>query len=320
MDFGGNLSRNIPQNLLCAEVTRLADPGMLQTRLDAVNRDLGSSSMRLLHHRRITALREELGVGRSGSVVSLGLTHSGMVLAADQRVVDGLGLLAVLSRVSGHPVSAAVDVWPALPRPSPAPAAGPAAVPTGHGIRRTPAHVARAHYRDDLLQDVFAAIRLRKPVQTSQLLSAVARATRDYNARRGTAIAELDVSLSGFVSDGAAPEVGSHSTLLRVPGLTRFAPGAINERLRHAPREPVDEVSRTKEHTSTLLVARLGSLECPATVRSVEFFPAVGMGFGVGVGATTQGEHTILTARSRASRYTPAGLEELLELVRNALL
>lgn len=318
MELRRHPGRHTPQNLLCAEVTDLPEPAVLQARLDALNHALGSSSTRILHHRRVAAMLEELGVGRGQSTVSLGLTPSRFVLAADQDRVDGLGLLAALTRVSGHPVSTEVDVW--TPTPTPRPEDGTTTRPGGHRTRRTPTHVAFAHYRDDLLADVFAAIRIRRQVPGTHLLSAAARATRRYNARRETGVKDLEVTWSGFTSGGADPELGTHSVLLRAGGLKRLTPGRITEALRHAPREPVYEVGRAKQHTSTLLAAHLGTLTCPDVVRSIELYPAAGRAFGVALGATTEGDHTIITARARRARYTTQGMQELLELVRNVLM
>ncbi|MDN5896075.1 MAG: hypothetical protein L0H93_18865, partial [Nocardioides sp.] len=132
--------RTASQNLLTVEVTDLPEPTVLQGRLDRINHELGSPSMRVLHHRKLPLMCEELAVPRSGSAVSVGLTHSRLVVAAHHEHVDESGMLEVLGRLSGHPISSKLD--PRAPLPASSAKSGPSPGPSPG--------LAPSHYRNDL--------------------------------------------------------------------------------------------------------------------------------------------------------------------------
>lgn len=297
------------QNLLVAKVSDRPTPEVLQERLDQANREFGSPRMGILHHPRIVSMLQEMASARSGSAVSAGLTHGRLVLAAHHRYVDGLGLLALLTRLTGHPVSASVEPLTTTP-------VEPAEEAAGHG---RPARIAPAHFRDDLFSDVFASIRFPRPVRLPHLLVAVSRAARRYNARRESSVDHMQITLCGFTVDGVTPELGTSSVLVHLPHAEVAASGAFARAMRSRPRQQPDEITTARRHTSTMLACDLGSVEAPSQIRDIEFYPTAGAAMGVSLGVSTQHDRTMITVRAPASRYTAEDLRELLELLRNRL-
>ena len=248
-----------------------------------------------------------------------------VVLAAHHHAVDGLGLLALFSELTGtDAVSSARGLGDRPSRPFVLAAAGRLA----EALLQPPASVARSGVRTGL--DVLVVAGVDQPVRTGPLVTAAAQAVRIWNADHGERADRIAVAIGASLRAGAEARPEDASAYLRLRRAERLDVDAVEAAMRSQPVEPPTLPSGrsgalariagwfSQRLGSTLLVSHLGEVSDPG-LEALEFYPVAGGRSGVSLGAATVGGRTTLTLRARGGEHTDAELGRLLALVRDAL-
>ncbi len=285
----------------------------------------------------VDAVRRELA-GTRGPAVSLGLVGPTLVVSAHHSRVDGLGLLQVLTELTGAPVSSS--------------ARGVAERPDAGGLgsavaRRLlevatspPARISGADGDGTDAHDVFVEQVVPGRLRTADLVHAGAQGVVAHHAAhhaahhrahdrtrrrrpRHVAVA-VGVSRAGA---GAGGVLRDRSALLRLRDVERLGLGEITDLLRTAPTQPSAHGTAgggavlglgmrllAPRLGSTLLVSHLGAVTAPG-VQRLAFHPVTAGGSGISLGALTLEGATVITLRARGLDWTHHGLEQLLEAV-----
>ncbi|HEX3316748.1 MAG TPA: hypothetical protein VHR88_01940 [Solirubrobacteraceae bacterium] len=248
-----------------------------------------------------------------------------VLIAGHHGALDGLGLVALLGSILAAPITSSVRGL------GPAPAAPwrPRAILArlAEVVLAPPARVvpARHHYRstgDQLLAATTPAL----AGGTATLVGAALRAVRGWNRARGGDTRRPVVAIGASRRDGTSPRLGHEAAWLRL-ALAADDDAAVRlalERAMPAPTGgglPIPRVLRplarraAEQLGSTLLVSNLGSLQGPAELQSVAFFPKAYGRSGVALGAATVGDASTITMRARARSFGREDLERLLAQV-----
>jgi len=260
----------------------------------------------------------------TGPAVRVALERDAVVVAAHHHAVDGLGLLAVFSELSGiEVVSSARGLGERPSRPFVRAAAGRVA----EALLQPPAIVSPTGDRKGL--DVLAARELDEPVRTGRLVAAATAAVRAWNTAQGARADRIAVAVGASLRPGAGARPEEASAYIRLRRAERLDADAVDAALRSQPAEPPapgggsGTLARvtgwfSRRLGSTLLVSHLGELDA-RQLDAVEFYPVSGGRSGVSLGAATVGGRTTLTLRARGGEQTREELDCLLGLVREAL-
>ena len=319
------------QILLEADLDAPPEPDVLQQRLDELNTRLGSPSVPLLTGTDVGAVREALAGGLD-TALAAGLVGHCLIVAAHHHHVDGLGLLAVLTALTGQPASSGARGVGARPM---------AASAWGSRWRRLaevafapPARIVGTSHDPAASEDVFADLWLDRAIRPAELVHAAAMAAVVFNGRHGARTRRTTIAVGVSRTGGESADIAEHSALLRLRDLDGATRDEVRRRLREAPTEP-QPVPRGSSPLvaratllalrvlaprlgSTLLVSHLGEVEAP-DLTGLAFHPVTGGGSGVSIGAVGLAGRTRLTARARGARQSPPAMAELLRDVRDAL-
>ena len=322
--------------LLVARLTNPPAAEVLRRRADDLVQHQGWPPMRqadLVEGDTATVLAALAETRDAGCPVSLGRTPEGVVLRGHHAYVDGLGLLAVLRALVAPDLSSgAAGVGQR----------GGRSTPLAIGSRlleaalRPPAGVAgRPPHHDPPPGDVFATRTLAHTVRTAELARAAARAVTDRNRALNARAAHVAVAVGVSTVGGSELQVGDHSGYLRITGAERLDVPQIQDALRRAPLE-LGGTAGSRASTraaglirwgsrvladrmgSTLLVSHLGRVTAEG-LEELRFYPFAATGSQVSLGASTLGQHTTITLRSRAARHATIDLEELLDAIAASL-
>lgn len=306
--------------LLTAELEGPPDTGALLTRLgDLYTRKRWPGVAELRTDDSLELLRSRLVDG--GPPVLLGVAGRTLVISAQHAFVDGLGLLGVLSEVTGRPATTRVR--------------GVAERPVRGGPRRAVARrLAEATLRPPAPVvspgtvaaggDAFAETTVPGAWRTAVLVHAAVAGVVAHNAALGRRTRHVAVAVGAGRQDTEDP-VGDHSGLLRLTDLEGRSADEVAELLATAPLEPRPGARSaagagllrggmrllSRRLGSTLLVSQLGDVTAPG-VSALAFHPVTAGGTGLSLGAVTLRGRTTLTLRARAGRWDPAGLRALL--------
>jgi hypothetical protein len=252
-----------------------------------------------------------------------------LVLAAEHRHCDGLGLLALLGAVvpDARPTSSARGLGDRS-----AASGGAAAVVRRlrEAVLAPPAAVAPGRPGDvpaGASGDTFVRFSVPGRVPVSRLVRAGVVAAQAHNRDHGARTDRIAVAIGASRDGGAAPVVTDRSALLRLRDVDRLSDDGLREAIRsalpEAPPPGAGEGSRLVAATataamgllsgrlgSTLLVSHLGEVDADA-VDDLSFYPVTGGGSGVSVGAVGLHGTTVVTLRGRAHRHPTLTLEEL---------
>jgi len=261
---------------------------------------------------------------QTGPAVRVAVEPDAVVVAAHHHAVDGLGLLALFSDLTGtEVVSTARGLGDRSSRPFVRAAAGRVA----EALLQPPAIVARSGIRQGL--DVLAATQVDGPVRTGRLVAAAARAVRAWNADHGERADWIAVAIGASLRPGAQARPEDASAYLRLRRAERLSVEAVEAAMRSRPIEPATLPAGSgtlvrltgwfsRRLGSTLLVSHLGEVSARG-LDALEFYPVSGGRSGVSLGAATVGGRTTLTLRARGGEHTDEELGRLLDLVRDAL-
>ena len=309
------------------------EPEALITRLGTIAADAGWARP---EHDAVSQgpRRERLGALASHSPHALRVAAAadGLVLAAQHQALDGLSMLAALSRLLGQPVRSAARGVDKAGRPS-----GGAAALLGRawevGARPqavvAPGRVGRAQ------GDALASTTVDGEHRTADLVHAGARAVAAWNVRRGATARRISVAVGVSTVGGASQDLADNSAFLRLRDVEQLSLDAVRQELAHAPLQPgggdvahrpvVAAAGRLAQRLaaprlgSTLLVSHLGRVDVPEDVSELAFYPVTGGGSGLSLGAATTRGRTTLTLRARASHHDDEGLQQFLALVAEML-
>lgn len=282
----------------------------------------------------VEALRRSLGeVPGAGLVV--GLAGPTIVVSAHHSRVDGLGLLAVLTALTGGLVSSS--------------ARGVADRPSGSGFVGTvgrrllevaaapPARIAGSQRSTHARGDVYLATDVPGEHRTSDLVHAAAGAVVAHNGARRTRHVAIAVGVSR--AGGDQTQIADRSALLRLRDVERLDRQDVRAALAVAPTQHLGGTSAgsgggavmrlglkalAPRLGSTLLVSHLGTVSAPG-VDHLAFHPVTAGGTGLSLGAVTLGQvgpvgaSTTITLRGRGRSWTRDGLEHLLEAITREL-
>jgi hypothetical protein len=256
-----------------------------------------------------------------------------LVVAGEHQHVDGLGLLAVLTELTGLPAtSAARGLGPRRDQPP---------FRTELRTRLTevavapPARVAGTGTDPAARGSTFADRLLDRRVGVTELVHAAARAVVAFNRPRSGGLHRVAIAVGASEVPGAAPVVADNSALLRLRSAERATKEEIRHFLHTAPTVPSPgrslEGSRPvvaraaalavrvlgRRLGSTLTLSHLGDVDAP--VADLAFYPVSGGASGVSLGAVTHRGRTRITARGRSDRHSQEDLDALLDAVADAL-
>lgn len=328
--------------LLVAELAQLPSAAELGARLSRLYADQGWAETLVPGIAHAVQDPRELAAsldGRSPAPLLIGTAGRSLVLSGHHRDMDGLGLLSVLSALTGHEVTSSASGGGQRPRRS---YAMGVVRRLGEAVLAPPAGVDLARPTEPCEHDSLVAIRTGRQLRTDELVLAGVAAVQDVRRTRGSGRARAQrVAISVGVGRPAPDaRIADRSELLRMRRVTSLTP--VRELLRTAPLEPA--VGRTgatggsrrpANHVatslmtglmtslmarlrprlgSTLLVSHLGDVTAPGVV-SIEFYPVTAAGSGLSVGAATLEGRTCLTARARGYDVAPSGLARLLAAV-----
>lgn len=310
--------------LLTATLAEPPDRGQLLDRLTALFVRQGWAGAAELRTGDDPAeLRVQLTEG--SAPVTLGLAGPTVVVSAHHAAVDGLGLLRVLSEVTGRPVASRVRG--VADRPLRGGPTGAAVRRLAEAALRPPAAIARPP-RAGGGGDVFAELSVPGAVRTADLVHAGVRGVLAHNRAAGRRTRRVAVAVGAGRPGPDDERIADRSALLRLTGLERRGRDEIAELLATAPLEPAP-VARSaagaratawglrvlsRRLGSTLLVSHLGEVSAAAAT-GLAFHPVTAGGSGVSLGAVTLRGRTTLTLRARAAQWDRPGLHGLLELV-----
>lgn len=311
---------------LSAELDEPPTADVLSQRLAEVNLKLGGTLIgEVRTHHDLHLLRSTLASSTVAPVVA-GLCGPTLVLSAQHRYLDGLGLLAVLSALTGSEVTSTVR--------------GLGAASGSEGSRRAlierlgevvltpPDRVPAVGADRGSSLDEWAQVSFDGPVYTSDLVHASVAGVGAFSEKYGGRVGRPAVAVGAVRYDGSAPRLGDHSALVRLTRLAGMTSEEVRTRLSNAgtaaDATPYGRAGRLEAGVmrvalrvlaprlgSTLLVSHLGTVTAPLA-RGLAFHPVTGGGSGLSIGAVTSGGTTVITARARAKRLSGPALEELL--------
>jgi hypothetical protein len=308
--------------LLTATLAPPPDAGAVLDRLtELFTRQLWPGAAEVRADDDLEALRSRLT--DATTPVVLGIAGPALVVSAHHAYVDGLGLLDVLSEVTGRPAATRVR--------------GVAERPMRDGlVRASGRRLAEAAFRPPAKiastepagggGDVFAETTVSGPWRTADVVNAAVRGVVRHNQGAGRRTRHVAVAVGAGRPRPDDEPIANRSALIRLTDLEGRSAEEIAELLRTAPLEP-PPVARSKAGTralnggvrvlsrrlgSTLLVSHLGEVIAEAAT-GLAFHPVTAGGSGVSLGAVTLDGSTTVTLRARAARWDRAGLERLLD-------
>lgn len=291
------------------------------------------------------ALVRAVAGGAGAAPVAAGTGGPGgseLVLAAEHQYLDGLGLLAVLTELTGVEArSAARGLAPRTSQQSFASAVArrltevalkpPARVARTRGTGADPSTPSTAEARGS----TYADLRLDRRAGVTDLVHATARAVGDFNRARGGSSRRVAIAVGASTVGGAAPRLADDSALLRLRDAETCDHAAIRAFLASAPTQPspgqslegsASWVTRAAGVGFRVLGPRLGSTvtvshlgDVTADVSDLRFYPVAGGASAVSLGAVTLHGRTLITARGRRDEHSRDGLGAFLGLVAQRL-
>jgi hypothetical protein len=269
-----------------------------------------------------------------GPLMRVAQSATDVVVGAHHSVLDGLGLLALLSLLTGSPIRSSVRGF-TFPRTAPASCGAalrrvaeslfwpPARICSDRGIpQRKPGPLGAG--RDARGDHLIASATNRVLGGTPQLVSALAAAIGDWNESRGCPTAPMVVAIGASLRPGDRPTLRDESAYVRIH-IDSGSDGAIRAALQEATPEPpppkvpaaVGTLLRplSRRLGSTALVSNLGAVEGLASLSSLAFWPVAHGRSGVSLGAASVGEMTTLTLRARHADFSRGSAELLLASV-----
>ncbi|GAA3822138.1 hypothetical protein [Nocardioides panacisoli] len=275
----------------------------------------------------LTSVRAELAAPHPAPV-RVGLAGPELVVSAHHSAADGLGLLEVLSSLTGAPVSSD--------------ARGAGRRPPGAGLARTvgrrltevalhpPAPVTSPSPPQPARGDVLVEGDAPPGLRTADLVQAAAGAVVAHQQAVGRRARHVAIAIGVGAPAGPGDRIGDRSGLIRLRDVERLDLAAIREAVRNAPLEtppgggrerPVlDRLATTGLRVlaprlgSSMLVSHLGEVTADQAER-LAFHPVTAGGSGISLGAVGHRGRTTITLRARATRWSEDGLQELLEAV-----
>lgn len=317
-------------------------PEDLQERLDLLNDELSSPRWRIAEGtdevemaRLVTHSRHStLQLGRCPRTPTPQDPSTWtLFLSGHHSRVDGLGLLACLSRLLGVEVLAEAR---GLGDRSPAPGG---LVSRLQEVLLRPSDVVPALGASPTDEaDWFAWHRVEGAVHTSELILGALRSVERFTVRAGGRVRRPSVAVGASWVGGRPLRLGDHSALVRLTDMHDQTEATVRERLRTASPEGTTSVAppglvgvavRTAMRVlrsrlgSTVQVSHLGRVHITG-VGSITVHAASSGASGVAVGAVTLvrpdgSTLTTLSLRSRANRHSRAAVEQLLSFLVNAL-
>ncbi|KQY64048.1 hypothetical protein ASD30_03515 [Nocardioides sp. Root140] len=307
-------------------------PQDLPQRLRDLNLELGGVPGTAPIVGEIADLRRRLALTEDAPV-TVGHDAHTIVISAHHHYLDGLGLLAAFSRLTGRAAT------------SSARGVGDRAEAVGARVAQLrrlaevaltpPARIPASGSRDEPW-DSFVEVRVPGRVGTTDLVVAGTRAAELFSLRRGRRRAprHTAVAVGASRTGGAEATLQDNSALLRLRNTERLGPVEVGAALRSQPTESVTATGRDSAGGgsaarlatrilaprlgSTLLVSHLGTVTA-ADVAGFTFHPVTGGGTGISIGAVTHAGTTTLSARGRARRHGEEALSELLRLLVESL-
>ena len=319
----------IPWRILLTAALRDAalGPDDVQERLAALAAAQGWPLARVRHADDARRLAVDLASAEEAPVV-VGLVGRSLVVSAHHAHVDGLGLLDVLSALTGADVrSSARGVGDRDP-------AGRFATAAARRLAEValapPATVAALRAADARREgDVLVEASVPGEVRTARLVHAAVAAVVAHHARPGRRARRVAVAVGAGRPPlpGDEGRIADRSALIRLRDVERCSLPEVEAALRAAPLQPapssggaggrvVSTALRvlSRRLGSTLLVSHLGAVTAPG-VEHLAFHPVTAGGTGLSLGAVGLGDRTVLGLRARASSWDDDGLEQLLEAV-----
>jgi hypothetical protein len=254
---------------------------------------------------------------------TVGARRPTLLLAGHHGAIDGLGLLTAIGLALGGQVqSSARGLAPGAAPPSPM----RAAARLMRGILAPPARVVGSG--SPRPGDELASIRVHDLGRGSApLVAAAARAVRAWNESHGAGTNRLVVNVGASRRDRDLDRLTDQSTWLRVePGCGNDRRVAValaaarpqRPRSGFAPQSPIATkllLFASRRLGSTLLVSSFGTVEAPANVAALDFFPVSHAGSRVAIGAASVAGRATVTLRSPAGALGARGAQRLLGLV-----
>jgi hypothetical protein len=310
--------------LLTAVPAQAPTPAGLAQRQQALHRDQGWPAPAPVVTGDSAAVRRDVAEVRDAPLV-VGLAGHLLVISAFHAHVDGLGLLEVLSSLTGQPVtSAARGVADRSAEPEglagrlrevalapPAPVAPPAVVPAEG--------------------DAYALVTVPGRVRTADLVHAAASAVVAHNHDAGRPSSHVAIAVGAGRRAVEGERLRNRSELLRLRDVELLSRSAVAEALRTAALSSAGGSGAgggrlgalalrvlAPRLGSTVLVSHLGDVTTTAA-RDLAFYPVTAGGSGISLGAVGHDGRTALTLRARAAAWDEAGLTALLARVADAL-
>jgi hypothetical protein len=257
-----------------------------------------------------------------GEGVRVAVDGNVIAVAAHHHIVDGLGLVALLSDLTGTRIQSRARGLGDRP---------------GRPFRRAaasrilealfaPPDVVAASGRTRTGRDVFACTDVDRVVLTGPVVVAAAAAIRRWNGRP----ARVAVAIGASRRPGAGASPIDDSAYLRLRRADRLDAASVDQAVRTYPTEPAGRslaatpaaatvtALLSRRLGSTLLVSHLGELDGDG-LESVAFYPVTGGRSGVSLGAATVSGRTTLTLRARGGEHSQEELSDLLAAVRDQL-
>ncbi len=307
--------------LLSARLEAPPDAGLVLDRLtDLYTRQRWAGAAEVRVDDNVDALRSLLSDATTPVVV--GIAGSALVVSAHHASVDGLGLLNVLSAVTGRPV--ATRVRGVVDRPLRSGLAGAAARRLTEAAFRPPAGIVAPSAAGGG-GDVFAQTTLAGSWRTADLVAASVRGVVRHNHASGRRTRHVAVAVGAGRPAADDDLIANRSALVRLTDLEDRSADEIAELLRTTPLEPAPTARGragawalsggirvlSRRLGSTLLVSHLGEVTAGGAAE-LAFHPVTAGGSGVSLGALTLRGRTTITLRARAARWDRVGLERLL--------
>jgi hypothetical protein len=258
--------------------------------------------------------------------VLVGLAGDSLVLVGWHAQVDGLGMLALLSAVTGSTVtSSARGLGNRTERDS-------VAAGTARRLREAlltpPARVVRSGRADAGRRDSIVVGVAEGTFSVADLVVAGTAGITAYNDRRGRPTGRVAVAVGASRRPGTAIEAENRSALLRLRDVETLTREDVRSALRATSPEPDPSTAGqlpllgslmglgmrvlAPRLGSTLLLSHLGTVSGDG-VHDVRLHPVTAGGSGISLGTADDGVRTALSVRARARDYDADALEEILE-------
>jgi hypothetical protein len=296
------------------------------------------AQLRVVDPGRFDAARDELvdaPFDRGSDVVRPLLSADGtrIVVVCHHGALDGLGMLAVLGRLTGTELRSN--------------AVGVSALPATGFLRRSlgrlreavlePPQRFQAARTSPVGGDWVRYRRLDHGAGTAALLAAARHALEEWNAPAPARVRARPVSVAIGAStraSGAPHTPDRRTTYLRVARVPAGVSAAeARELVRGTPPEPDFPTTRgagvgpivtrllSSRLGSSVLVSSLGRVDAEprGVVESLAVLPATGGPNAVALGLATTGDTTMLTVRARRAAFGEADADRLADLVRDSL-